>query len=242
MARTRTILVSGLLVFLLALGSMLALSLGLNQVETAEAAGLTSPSNICYFDPYNGGAESSFYEAMPQGYSFNGSTSTLTISEGARPLFIWTTRAGDLTVVFETDYGYQNSRRYGLFEVPDGSLTLTSSSSVDVYLDCVRCTGDLTVSGGVNLNVCGLIGSTDSSYDVGNLIYAGSKLQVSDDASIIAKDPYLYAKSRQINNACIAKCETLYLDTTGSFKVGLYDTTLGSERAAALSLGGSVDL
>ena len=225
---TKIIFASALALSFVPLGALFNLgSYNHAQPVYAGSGSSVSLNNLYYYDNYG---EHAFSSGIPTGYSFE--DGVLTISDGATPYGIETKAAGSLTVVFEGDYGNGIAEFY----VSDGELTLTSNSSVNVTLSSVGCDGMLgflTINGGVNLNVVGT-----SNWNVGPLICGSESIYVQENASLISIDPNLNGRSKQSMNHVeeILKTKFLLLNTTGAFKVGLYNTLSSTDMVHAITV------
>ena len=233
-------IVSGLLVIALAIGLLTFLGVKA-PVQTAYASPI-SANNVYYYDDIEH-EEKTFAEELPAGYTF--SDGVLTVgSTSTHDYQIWTDGDGDLTIVFERDYGgdanYNSSNYNDIFidvTANSGILTLTSTSNVNVTLAGLGSSSKLYVLGKVNLNIIGpdYAGSMTGRYG-SCLVYCGGNMYVEGNASFTAKDPNLHERTKTNSEYAIVKLGCLVLNTTGCFKAGLYETSTTTDVAYALNI------
>ena len=235
-------IVSGLLVLAFVFG--LFTFLGVKAPEQKVYASSISASDVYYYDDIEY-REKTFAEELPAGYTF--SNGVLTVgSASTHDYQIWTDGDGDgdLTIVFERDYGGDanyNSVNYNdlfiEFTANSGKLTLTSTSNVNVTLAGLGSNYQLYLLGKVNLNVIGpdYAGSMIGRYG-SCLVYCGETMYVEGNASFTAKDPNLHERTKTNSEYAIVKLGCLVLNTTGCFKAGLYETSTTTDVAYALNI------
>ena len=177
--------------------------------------------NVYYFE----GSSSSYknFSNPPEGYTFDNGVITVT-SASTVDYSIYVDdeyNKGNLTVVFERDYGDGTIYIAG----NGGEITLTSSVDVTVTLATVRNENSgVTICGNVYLNI---VGPEDHDIIYNGLVYVGYDFSIRDNASFVCVDPKLYEKQFDKSYRLIFVGHSLNIKTTGCFRVGIFDT--GSE-------------
>ena len=176
----------------------------------------------------DGDTARTFAELLPDGYTFENGVLTVT-KESTKDYSIWVenTNAGNLTIVFERDYGGNSLGSHGessiYFEYQGKrKLTLTSIDSVDVtlgalYTDAYATFAELEISGKVNLKI---VGGTTEKFQTYEYLVCAKTFNLLDDASVYSIDPY-WPNSN--NCSIIYIWRTVNINTTGYVIVGFED-------------------
>ena len=233
-------------VFKIAFASLLAFSIApalaaiFNQSK--EVTSVQAEETVVTADQvkYQDGDTVKTFEELPTGYTFENGVLTVT-SSSTNDYSIWVedTSAGNLTIVFERDYGGNSLGTHGessiYFEYQGKKkLTLTSIDSVDVTLGALYggLYTELHLTGKLNLKIVGNTIKKFEDYD--NLVYAPI-FNVLDDASVYAIDPYWV-------NASLDSCSiinirlTVNINTTGYVKVGFNLDPYSTENHSAYAI------
>ena len=175
--------------------------------------------NVYYFE----GSSSSSYKNFsnpPEGYTFDNGVITVT-SASTVDYSIYVEdeyNKGNLTIVFERDYGDGTIYIAG----NGGEITLTSSVDVTVTLATIRNENSgVTICGNVYLNI---VGPEDHNIIYNVLVYVGRRFIIRDNASFVCVDPKLYEKQFDKNYHLIFVGLDLNIETTGCFRVGIFNT------------------
>ena len=189
---------------------------------------------------YQDGDTVKTFEELPTGYTFENGVLTVTSSSTADySIWVEDTSAGNLTIVFERDYGGNSLGTHGessiYFEYQGKKkLTLTSIDSVDVTLGALYGSvyAKLHLTGKLNLKIVGNTIKKFEEYD--SLVYA-RHFYLLDDASVYAIDPYWVNASRQ-DCSIIKILSTLIVNTTGYVKVGFNLDPFSTENNSAYAI------
>ena len=221
-------------IFKIAFASLLAFSiapaLAIAFNQSKEVTSVQAEETVVTADQvkYQDGDTVKTFAELPTGYTFENGVLTVT-NESTKDYSIWVedATAGNLTIVFERDYGGNSLGTHGessiYFEYQaKKKLTLTSIDSVDVTLGAIYSDEyytKLEISGKVNLKIVGNTIEKFETYEY--LVYAGT-FNLLDDASVYSINPY-WPNSN--NNDCSIICieSTVNINTTGYVIVGFED-------------------
>ncbi|MBQ7995698.1 MAG: InlB B-repeat-containing protein [Bacilli bacterium] len=208
----------------LSLAPSIAISMTTNKEEVVSVEDETVlAQNVYYFEGSSSSADKKDFRNAPEGYTFDNGVITVT-SAATVDYSIYVddiTDKGNLTVVFERDYGDGTIYIAG----NGGEITLTSSIDVTVTLATIRNENSgVTIRGNVYLNI---VGPEDRNILFNVLVYAGHDFSICDNASFVCVDPKLYEKQFDKSYRLIFVDHFLNIKTTGCFRVGIFDT--GSE-------------
>ena len=206
---------------LLAFSIAPALAVAFNQSK--EVTSVQAEETVVTADQvkYQDGDTVKTFEELPTGYTFENGVLTVT-SASTADYSIWVedTNAGNLTIVFERNYGGNSLGSHGessiYFEYQGKKkLTLTSIDSVDVTLGALYTNyyARLHLTGKLNLKIVGI---TTKQFD--NLVHAYT-FSLLDDASVYAVDPY-WPNANEPDLSIIEIEYIVTINTTGYFKVG----------------------
>ena len=216
------LLFAGALAFTLAPSIAINMTTSKEEVVRAEDE-MVLAQNVYYFEGSSSSSDKKDFRDAPEGYTFDNGVITVT-SASTVDYSIYVEdeyNKGNLTIVFERDYGYGTIYIAG----NGGEITLTSSIDVTVTLATVRNENSgVTIRGNVYLNIVGPE-EHDIIYNV--LVYAGHDFSIRDNASFVCVDPKLYEKQFDKSYRLIFVDHFLNIKTTGCFRVGIFDT--GSE-------------
>ena len=233
-------------IFKIAFASLLAFSIApalaaiFNQSK--EVTSVQAEETVATADQvkYQDGDTVKTFEELPTGYTFENGVLTVTSSSTADySIWVEDTSAGNLTIVFERDYGGNSLGSHGessiYFEYQGKKkLTLTSINSVDVTLGALYGSlyAELHLTGKLNLKI---VGNTIKKFEeYKNLVYA-RHFYLLDDASVYAIDPYWVNASRDV--CSIIKIQsTLIVNTTGYVKVGFNLDPYSTENHSAYAI------
>lgn len=220
-------------IFKIAFASLLAFSiapaLAVTFNQSKEVTSVQAEETVVTADQvkYQDGDTVKAFEELPTGYTFENGVLTVT-STSTADYSIWVEDpdAGNLTIVFERDYGGNSLGVDGessiYFEYQGKKkLTLTSIDSVDVtlgalYTDVYNGFSELEISGKVNLKIVG--GTTAKFETYQYLVYARS-FNLLDDASLYSIDPK-WSYSQYDYCSIIYIRWPVNINTTGYVKVG----------------------
>ena len=176
---------------------------------------------------YQDGDTVKTFAELPAGYTFENGVLTVT-KESTNDYSIWVedANAGNLTIVFERDYGGNSLGTHGessiYFEYQaKKKLTLTSIDSVDVtlgaiYTDEYYTFAKLEISGKVNLKI---VGCTTEKFETYKYLVYAYTFNLLDDASVYSIDPYW--SNSNYNDCSIICIESMAnINTTGYVIVG----------------------
>ena len=230
-------------IFKIAFASLLAFSIApalaaiFNQSK--EVTSVQAEETVVTADQvkYQDGDTVKTFEELPTGYTFENGVLTVT-SSSTNDYSIWVedTNAGNLTIVFERDYGGNSLGTHGessiYFEYQGKKkLTLTSIDSVDVTLGALYggLYAQLHLTGKLNLKIVGI---TTKQFDHLVLVKTFNLL---DDASLYAVDPY-WENAKEPNLSIIDIRYLVTINTTGYFKVGFNTDHYTSETKSAYAI------
>lgn len=209
---------------LLAFSIAPALAVAFNQSK--EVTSVQAEETVVTADQvkYQDGDTVKTFEELPTGYTFENGVLTVT-NESTKDYSIWVedTNAGNLTIVFERDYGGGESSIY--FEyLGKKKLTLTSIDSVDVTLGALYTDvwaewpgwPELEISGKVNLKI---VGGTTEKFETYQYLVGARTFNLLDDASVYSIDPD-WPNSKSNDCSIIYIRSTVNINTTGYVKVG----------------------
>ena len=213
---------------LLAFSIAPALAIAFNQSK--EVTSVQAEETVVTADQvkYQDGDTVKTFEDLPTGYTFENGVLTVT-SSSTKDYSIWVedATAGNLTIVFERDYGGNSLGVHGessiYFEYQGKKkLTLTSIDSVDVtlgalYTDAYASFAELEISGKVNLKI---VGGTTEKFQTYEYLVCAKTFNLLDDASVYSIDPY-WPNSN--NCSIIYIWRTVNINTTGYVIVGFED-------------------
>ena len=220
-------------IFKIAFASLLAFSiapaLAVTFNQSKDATNVQAEETVVTADQvkYQDGDEVKTFAQLPDGYTFENGVLTVT-SSSTKDYSIWVedATAGNLTIVFERDYGGNSLGVHGessiYFEYQaKKKLTLTSIDSVDVtfgaiYTDEYYTFAKLEISGKVNLKI---VGCTTEKFETYKYLVFAYTFNLLDDASVYAVDPY-WENAREPNLSIIEIEYIVTINTTGYFKVG----------------------
>ncbi len=225
MKKILKLLFAGALAFTLAPSfALISMTTSKEEVVRAEDK-IVSAHNVYYFEGSSSSANKKDFTNAPEGYTFDNGVITVT-SASTVDYSIYVEdeyNKGNLTVVFERDYGDGTIYIAG----KGGEITLTSSIDVTVTLATIRNENSgITIRGNVYLNI---VGPEDHDIIYNVLVYAGPghDFSIFDNASFVCVDPKLYEKQFDKSYRLIFVGHSLNIKTTGCFRVGIFDT--GSE-------------
>ena len=212
---------------LLAFSIAPALAVAFNQSK--EVTSVQAEETVVTADQvkYQDGDTVKTFAELPTGYTFENGVLTVT-SASTADYSIWVedTNAGNLTIVFERDYGGNSLGEHGessiYFEYQaKKKLTLTSIDSVDVtlgaiYTDEYYTFAKLEISGKVNLKI---VGCTAEKFETYKYLIFAYTFNLLDDASVYSVDPY-WPNAKDPNLSIIEIEYIVTINTTGYFKVG----------------------
>lgn len=202
-----------------------ALVVAFNQDKEVTSVQATEPVATADQVKYQDGDTVKTFEELPTGYTFENGVLTVT-STSTADYSIWVedTNAGNLTIVFERDYG--SNQIY--FEVKTSyKFILTSSNSINVTLAALNANG-LTLSGNLNLNIVGLdYVVLTNSFDS---LLSASHFCLLDNASFYCVDP-IWADAD--NGKYLVHIHSfLQINTTGRFVAGFIDDPISGSNPA----------
>ena len=207
-------------IFKIAFASLLAFSIAPALVvafnQSKEATSVQAEETVVTADQvkYQDGGTVKTFEELPTGYTFENGVLTVT-DESTNDYSIWVedTNAGNLTIVFERDYGgssiyfeYQGKKKLTLTSIDPVDVTLGALSTNEVYTYA-----ELEISGKVNLKIVG--GWAEKFEEYQYLVYAHT-FNLLDDASLYSIDPQGH------DCTIINILMNVTINTTGSVNVG----------------------
>ena len=208
---------------LLAFSIAPALAVAFNQSKEVASVQAEEPVVTADQVKYQDGDTVKTFEELPTGYTFeNGVLTVKDTSTADYSIWVEDSNAGNLTIVFERNYGGEESSIY--FEyLGIKKLTLTSIDSVDVtlgalYTDVYNGFSGLEISGKVNLKI---VGGTTAKFETYQYLVCARTFNLLDDASLYSIDPK-WSNSKYNDNDCsiIYIRWPVNINTTGYVKVG----------------------
>jgi hypothetical protein len=210
---------------LLAFSIAPAIAVVFNQSKEVTSVQAAEPVATADQVKYQDGDTVKTFEELPTGYTFENGVLTVT-STSTADYSIWVedSSAGNLTIVFERDYG--SNQTY--FEVKTSyKFILTSSNSVNVTLAALNANG-LTLSGNLNLNIVGLdYVVLTKSFDS---LLSANNFYLLDNASFYCVDPIWIDADN--GKYLVHIHSSLHINTTGRFVAGFIDDPISNSNPA----------
>ena len=210
---------------LLAFSIAPALAVAFNQSKEVTSVQAVEPVVTADQVKYQDGDTVKTFAELPTGYTFENGVLTVT-STSTADYSIWVedSSAGNLTIVFERDYG--SNQIY--FEVKTSyKFILTSSNSVNVTLAALNANG-LTLSGNLNLNIVGLdYVVLTKSFDS---LLSANNFYLLDNASFYCVDPIWIDADN--GKYLVHIHSSLHINTTGRFVAGFIDDPISNSNPA----------